>query len=83
MSSSNQQDLAISSILDEKVHNEETDILEYCTPNYATNTSKLFSTKGNKNIVHTVESAESDRDEQVQVYGYGMVKAREFYFRST
>lgn len=42
----NKEDLAISSILDHTGNNnDETDILEYCTPNYATNTSKLFSTK--------------------------------------
>jgi hypothetical protein len=35
--------LGISSILEHS--NNETDLLEYCTPNYATNTSKLFSTK--------------------------------------
>lgn len=38
-------ELGISSILENTGNNDETDILEYCTPNYATNTSKLFSTK--------------------------------------
>ena len=41
----NGNELGISSILENGEINEETDILEYCTPNYATNTSKLFSSK--------------------------------------
>jgi hypothetical protein len=53
----NKEDLAISSILERTGNNDETDILEYCTPNYATNTSKLFSTK-EKDVVpsNTYES---------------------------
>ena len=43
-------ELGISSILEHSGNNNETDILEYCTPNYATNTSKLFSTKDKPNL---------------------------------
>lgn len=43
-------ELGISSILEHSGNNNETDILEYCTPNYATNTSKLFSTKDKAEI---------------------------------
>ena len=52
-------ELGISSILENTGNNDETDILEYCTPNYATNTSKLFSTKGND--VGPVNTYSSDK----------------------
>jgi chromosome segregation ATPase len=55
----NKEDLAISSILERTGNNDETDILEYCTPNYATNTSKLFSTK-EKDVVPS-NSYESEK----------------------
>lgn len=81
MVSSHQNALAISSILENSRNNEETDILEYCTPNYATNTSKLFSTKENKSrdssdsnylgINKSSGGYSSRTQEQVEVYSYG------------
>ena len=65
-----EENLAISSILEKSGNNEENDILEYCTPNYATNTSKLFSTKGNKKAVH-LNSKGKIEQQPVQIYGYG------------
>jgi hypothetical protein len=76
--SEGQQDLGISSIL-ENTGNNGSDILEYCTPNYATNTSKLFSTKGNKNIVH-VNSKGKNSEPPVQMYGYGKLFPNITYF---
>ena len=66
-----QNELAISSILENPVNNEETDILEYWTPNYATNTSKLFSTKGDQNMT-IFDNCEPDKSQNVQIYEYGI-----------
>ena len=53
----NANELGISSILENGEIIEETDILEYCAPNYATNTSKLFSTKDKeKQLIATTGS---------------------------
>ncbi|CAI2379024.1 unnamed protein product [Moneuplotes crassus] len=60
-------ELAISSILEHSGNNNETDILEYCTPNYATNTSKLFSTKERDFLPPPLSSAKGSSEEKMYI----------------
>lgn len=64
--------LGISSILENSGQNNETDILEYCTPNYATNTSRLFSTKEREFPVPPLSSAKASSEGKIIVEARNM-----------